>query len=236
MAVSYRIIAVLALVAALVAAATFLRPGTFVDGTYEAFSQATDKGFSWARVTMLRNKISAVELKTFDGRAQEKDLATYPWPETRQATEILPQRFVDRNTWDVDIVAKATSTSNQYKEAVRFALEKARRRPSIQTSHFNGTFMGRSEAGPYGYGLVWATINNDQVTNVLIREVVAATDTFKDFETYWPPAGAARDTMTTRLQTTVANVPNVDIVAGVTSSSQQWKQAAIEAVGKARIR
>lgn len=236
MAVSYRIIALLALVAAVVAAATLLRPGVYTDGTYEAFSQATDKGFGWARVTVQRNKITAVDLKTFDGRAQEKDLETYPWPETRQATEIMPQRFVDRNTWNVDIVARATGTSEQYKEAVRLALEKARRRPAITTAHFNGTFMGRSEAGQYGYGLVWATVNNDQVTNILIREVVAATDTFKDFETYWPPAGAARDTMTTRLQTAAANVPNVDIVAGVTSSSQQWRQATLDALAKARIR
>lgn len=236
MSSSYRIIALVALGAAVVAAVALLRPGVYTDGVYQAVSQADDKGYTWAKVTMRRSKIQAVELKEFDGKGKEKNLATYPWPEARQANEVMPQRFVDKNTWNVDIIAKATGSSEKYKESVKLALEKARRKPAITTTHFNGTFLGKSEEGPRGYGLVWVTISNDRITSVLIREIVAETGDFKDFETYWAPAAAARDTMTGRLKTAAANVPNVDIVAGVTTSSQQWKAAALNALANARFR
>ncbi len=236
MGITIRIIALIALIAAVIAAALGLRATVYTDGTYQAVSQANDKGYTWAQVTLRRDKITAVELKEFDGKAAEKDFATYPWAQARQANELLPQRFVEKNTWDVDIVAEATSSSNKYREAVKFALEKARRRPVMTTMHFDGTFLGRSAAGARGYGLAWTTLQNDRITDVELKEITETGD-FKDFETYWAPAGVARDRMTERLEAAApADVRNVDIVAGVTTSSQQWKAAVENALTSSRVR
>ncbi|MDP2872759.1 MAG: FMN-binding protein [Bacillota bacterium] len=237
MSVTIRIIALIALIAALIAAAAGLRTTVYTDGSYQAVSQANDKGYTWAQVTLRRDKITAVELKEFDGKAAEKDFATYPWAQARQANEVMPGRFVEKNTWDVDIVAEATSSSNKYREAVKFALEKARRKAAVTTTHFDGTFLGRTVAGPRGYGLAWVTVQNDNITDVLLKET-DQTGEFKDFATYaWAPARAAFEQMAERLKVAApADVPNVDIVAGATTSSQQWKDSVHNALTNARIR
>jgi uncharacterized protein with FMN-binding domain len=232
-----RLLAVLAAVM-LLAALTGCRPSTYVDGTYQAVSQADPKGYAWARVTIQGDKITGVEIKEITEKMIEKDLQTYPWEKTREAYTTLSAQFVSKNTWDVDTVAQATSSSRKYKEAVKLALEKAKRKAAVTTTYFNGTFLGKSEADGRGaYAVVWVTVENDKIKDVRLEEVIAD-GSFKDWATYsYEQAVPGREEMTARLiAATPATVANVDVVAEVTSSSNKWKAAVLNALASAKVK
>lgn len=234
-----RIVLIISLVglAILVLGIAACRPKVYTDGTFQAVSQANARGYAWARVTIARDRITRVELKEFDGTGREKDWATYPHPAAKQAWEQLPARFVAKNGWDVDIIAGATSSSNKYKEAVKLALERAKARPTVTTAYFGGTFMGVSDAGAQGWGVAWVTIENDRITKVEVTDVTAE-GALKDWDNYpHQAANAARAVMAQRFVAAgPAGAAGVDVVAGATGSSNNWKQAVQRALTAARVK
>ncbi len=153
----------------------------------------------------------------------------------------MPSKFVAKNDWNVDIIAEATNSCNKYKEAVKFALEKAKRKPAVTSTYFNGTFMGKSDEDR-GWGVVWVTIQNDAITEVKVTDIVVDEETGVAEEKDWPnyqyqQANEARPTMEQRLKAAgPGGIANVDIVAGVTGSCNKWKQAATRALASAKVK
>ena len=220
-----------------------------MDGTYEAFSSANSRGYGWARVTIAEDAITEVELKEFTDLAQEKDWETYGWPQAVQANQELPAQFVANNSYEVDIVAEATSSSNKYMEAVKFALEKAKNEPEMQTTYFDGMFMGNSDADERGnWAVVWVTIENDAITEVMLEQTTdvpieeGSEETEKKFKTpenytNYPKYFEAQESLQTAfVEAGPGGVADVDAVAEATGSSDLWKQAVADALAKAMIR
>ena len=212
-------------------------PKTYNDGVYTAVSQANQRGFVWVGVTISDDKITEVEIKEFDGVAAQKG-DDYPWDATHVAWVELAAQSVEKNTWDVDVVAEATTTSNKYREAAKFALEKAKATPTVTTTYFDGTFMGASEPDARGgYGIAWVTIENDEIIEVLVDEVTAD-GTRKDWPNYpWPQAAEAREVMADRFVAAGPDgIDDVDTVAQATGSSNHWKAAVQNALDSARVK
>ncbi|HAI21650.1 MAG TPA: hypothetical protein DCM14_07145 [Clostridiales bacterium UBA8153] len=246
-----RLATVVALVAVVAIAVVVFWPRTYRDGVFEAYSPANDRGYVWARVTIARDRIAAVELKEYDGVGLEKDLEIYVHPQTGQAIAHLQREFVRRNTANVDVFTGATSTSNKAIQAVQLALEKALNRPRAAGRYFNGTFMAISDVTERGWGIAWVTLQNDRITQVVLHETTprrdeaghAVTDakgrvvfTRKaiDGDRRYPhePWHTARVNMAADM--VARGRPTVDTVTGATGSARRWIQAAERALEMAR--
>jgi uncharacterized protein with FMN-binding domain len=108
--------------------ASWAREGEeYFDGVFQARSSADEHGYCVAVVTVEDGKIQDVVLKDIDEKGRLKDFESYPYEPSRRACEELPEKFVKANSWEVDIVAGATRSSLKYREAVKRAMESARR-------------------------------------------------------------------------------------------------------------
>ncbi|MBE3519879.1 MAG: FMN-binding protein [Firmicutes bacterium] len=213
------------------------KPRVYNDGVYKGISTADIHGYAIAEVTIKKDKIVAVKLSEITEKGEVKDYATYPYPEAKAANETMSRRFVEKNSADVDTVAKATNSSRKYIEAVKFALEKAKKRPTVTTKYWNGTFMGASQKDDRGRGVAWVTIENDKIVKVELEDVTPEGKfKFKDVgEAYaYPPVLEARDVMERRF--VEANGPNVDTFTGATESSRKWVEAVSNALANAATR
>jgi uncharacterized protein with FMN-binding domain len=245
------LVTVVGLVAVIAVVAVVFWPRTYRDGVFEAYSPADDRGYVWARVTIARDRITAVELKEFDRVGVEKDLEIYVHPQTGQAIAHLQRQFVARNTANVDVFTGATSTSNKSIQAVRLALEKALRRPAATGRYFNGTFMAISDVTDRGWGIAWVTVQNDRITQVVLHETTARRDDAGnvvtdakgrvvfvrraiDGDRRYPfePWHTTRVNMAADM--VARGTPRVDTVTGATGSAQRWVQAAERALERAR--
>jgi len=185
-------------------------------------------------VTVKSDKITSVDLLEITEKGTERNYSTYPYPKVKEAKEEMARRFVGRKDAKVDAVAGATRSSEKYIEAVRFALEKARKKPIVKTTYFNGTFMGRSRADDQGYGIALVTIKDDKITEVRLKEVTSENE-FKDYVTYpWTKVIEAKVELERRF--VEKNSAQVDTYAGATHSSIKWIEAVSNALKTARVR
>lgn len=155
------------------------KPAVYKDGTYTAVSDATDKGYMKAEVTIAKDKITALKLYGYGSLALEKP-ASYPHAEYHKVLSDLPAAMIKNNKAKVDIIAKATGSSNQSIQAVERALEKALVKPSSTAKYFDGTFMAMSDVGDKGWTIVWVTVANDKITAVNLHSTTPAKE--KDAE------------------------------------------------------
>ena len=218
-----------------VTTASGCRPKLYNDGTYKGISQADDKGYAVADVTIQRDRITAVTLKEVTELGVDKDYATYPYAPAKEANVEMAKRFVGKqDTKGVDAYTGATSSSKKYIEAVNFALEKARKTPMVKTTYFDGTFYGRSKSGETGYGVAWVTMKGDKITAVKLDDVTEK-GVFKDWVTYpYPKALEAKDAMEKRF--VEKGSAAVDVFSGATTSSTHWMEAVSNALTNARVR
>jgi len=145
------------------------------DGVFTAFSDATDRGYMEVTLTIKDDKITAAQVRGFDGLGLEKP-DTYRHQPFLTAKAELPKRFVAQNSWDVDLVTGATTSSNQSRMAALRALQKARITPTTAATLFDGTYMAISDRTERGWGIAWVTISNDKITNVVFHETTQARD------------------------------------------------------------
>lgn len=208
-------------------------PRIYNDGTYKAFSQADANGYALAEVTIKKDRITAVKFTEYTGTGVEKDFSTYSYAKAAEANQEMPKRFVGRKDANVDTYSGATESSKKYIEAVSLALEKARKTPTIKTTYFDGTFMGRSSDATQ-WGIAWVTIKDDKIIAVQLDEVTE-NGTLKDWKTYpYTKALEARTEMAKRF--IQKGSADVDAYSGATQSSVKWIQAVHNALQSARIR
>lgn len=200
------------------------------DGTYTTYSSASDRGgFVQAEVTIEDDGIVGVELAEYQNDYVPKD-EDYDWDEWHEAMKVLPERFIEANSHEVDIITDATSTSNMAIDAV----EKALTRASGDEDPFDGTFVGRSDESDRGaYGVATVTVVGGEIEDVGLEEVQDDGE-FKNEDNYdYEEFFEAQEEMPKRFAE--ANSPDVDIYTGATGSSEMWMQAVKRALEKAGI-
>jgi len=201
--------------------------------TFIGYSDASDHGYAMAVVTIEDNRISEVILKEFTELSVEKDFSTYEYPPSVEANTLLPQRFIEVQGTEVDLIAGATASSNRYKQAVERALISAKKEES-ERQYFDGVFQGRSKADNHGYGIALVEIKDDKITSVELKEVDEKGE-LKDFSTYphEPSRKAHKELPQWFVQ---SNSPNIDNFTGATHSTDKYKEAVENALVKAAIK
>ena len=113
---------------ALVKASWAEKDGEYFDGVFQARSEIDDHGYCIAVVKIKDDKITDAVLKDIDAKGQEKDFEKYDYEPSKKAFKELPERFVRENSYQVDIVTGATHSSIKYRDAVKKAMESAKKR------------------------------------------------------------------------------------------------------------
>lgn len=211
------------------------KQATYQDGTFVAVSDATDKGYMQAEVTIKNDKITAVKLAGVDSLGLEKT-DDYPYEPHHQAVAELEETMVAKNTWDVDAVAQATHTSSEAKLAAQRALEKALVKPSSEAKYFDGTFMAISDKDEKGWTIAWVTLKDDKITDVVLHSTTTSKEDPDKFvrkdETY-PYAPYHEAVKTLPEQFVAQNGTDVEGVTGATGTTETAKQAVENALNKA---
>lgn len=213
-------------------------PAVYKDGTYIGVSDASDKGYMRAEITIKQDKLESVKLVGLDGLGLEKT-EDYPYEQYHTAIVDLAKEMTEKNTWDVDAVAKATSTSDQSKQAAQRAMEKALAEPTATATYFDGTFMAISEQTERGWTIAWVTVEDDAITKVVIHSTAAKTDdngnvsfARKDdsypYEVYFEALELIPERMVAN------NSTDIEAVTGATSTTDQAKEAAAQALESAK--
>lgn len=208
----------------------------YIAGTYRAYSDSTDKGYTWAEVTIKDDKISEVKLGGTNGFGDEKP-ESYPHQPYHQGISELPAKFVAANSSKVDVITGATGSSNQWMQAVERALENGLAKKESQAKYFDGVYMGASDQTEKGRGVVLVTVKDDKITEVVVKASTftkeeTPKEVFKDENYAYEAFHKAVDEMPAKF--VAANSSKVDIVTGATSSSNQWMQGVERALEKAK--
>ena len=191
---------------------------------YVGYSEANDHGYMEAEVIMEGEEILDVVLTEYRQTGKTKG-SEYSYEEFHEAMAVLPEKFVEANSADVDTVSGATGTTNKAKQAVKMALDKAE-----GITQFDGKYLGVSEASERGsQGVAWVTVSNGEITDVKLAEYSEGEAKGDDYS--YDKFHNAVDEMPERF--VEANSHDVDIYSGATGSSGRWKQAVMRALVKA---
>ncbi len=194
------------------------------DGEFIGYSEADENGYVKAAVTLEGGDIISVDLTEYTEKEEAKG-EDYPWDDWHEAMEVLPERFEEANSSDVDIVSGATGTSEKAMEAVEMARQKAE-----GVEQFDGTYLGTSAEDNGGWGVAWVTVEGESIVDVRLEEVTDG-DEFKDEDYGWDHWYEAREAMPEWF--VEADSPDVDTFTEATSSSQMWREAVENALEKA---
>ncbi len=198
----------------------------YEDGSYTAVSEADERGYAEAEVTITDGEIVEVSLKEYDDLGMQKD-EEYEYDIWHEAIEELPERFVEANSAAIDVYTNATSTSEKSMDAVDKALQRA----EGYTETFDGTFMGVSEVDERGsLGIALVTLQNGDIIEVDLKEADEEGE-FKDEEYDYEPWVEAAEEMPERF--VEADSAEVDVYTEATSSSEKWMEAVERAMEKA---
>ena len=210
------------------------------NGTFFASSNATARGYMTAEVTIENDKITAVTLVGYGNLATEKDEtygAAAGYTGYHEMKAELPKAFVEKNTWDVDIYTGATSSSNQSKQAVQRAMEKALVNKPAGGKYYDGMFMAMSDVGGRAndWAVVLVTIENDKIVEVVINETRNVTNdagvtskAFKDAEYAWDEYHEALIELPKAF--IAKNSAEIDVFTGATGTSTNAMQAVARAL------
>ena len=199
-------------------------------GTFTGYSTATDNGYAWAKVTIKGDDITDVQLMEVLSTGNEKDYNTYKYEPSVKAYQVMPGRFEEADTADVDVYTGATDSSEKYKEAVARALDYAN--GGKEGTYYDGKFQGESERTEYGYAVALVTIRDDKINDVELKETNGEGE-WKDFDNYeWEAAVEAHEEMPERF--VESNSPEVDLYTNATQSSIRYKEAVKNALRHAR--
>ncbi|MFP4016413.1 MAG: FMN-binding protein [Halanaerobiales bacterium] len=189
--------------------------------TYTGYSEATDNGYAWAKVTIQGDDITEVELMEVLSTGNEKDYETYKYEPSVKAYQEMPQRFVEADSAEVDVYTGATHSSEKYIEAVSRALDYAE--GGLEGKYYDGTFQGESIKTEYGYAVALVTLRDEEISDVELMEYGGDGEQ-KDFDIYeWDAAVEAHNEMPERF--IEANSTEVDLYSNATQSSIRYKEA-----------
>lgn len=107
---------------------------TYKDGTYDGAGDAWDYGMENATVVVDDSKIVSITLRRLDKDGKEVNYDLFAgqttdgkvYPNLKQFRTDMAEQMIDRQTYDVDTISGATTSTKNWKLAVQRALEKAR--------------------------------------------------------------------------------------------------------------
>ncbi len=217
----------------LVLSLSLVSQAAYVDGTYEAWSDAGPKSIQSSKVFIEDGKIVAVVLREYTDKHVEKDFSTYSWPQAGEAARTLGAQFVKNQAAEADIITGATGSSTGWIQATERALIKASD-VAPANIYFDGTFLGRSETSSYGqyYKVVWVTLKDDKIVDYKSQRVLPD-GTIQDpsTEVYGWPLEMARDAY--KEAAIKAEPGYVDVISGATGLTHQSNHAVRDALDKA---
>ncbi|MFW6022936.1 MAG: FMN-binding protein [Halanaerobiaceae bacterium] len=198
--------------------------------TYTGYSNATDNGYAWAKVTIEGDDITDVQLMEVLSTGNEKDYESYNHEPSVEAYQRMPERFEEADSADVDVYSGATDSSKKYIEAVQRALDYVQ--GGEEGTYYDGKFQGESRRTENGYAVALITIVDDKLNDVELKETDSEGE-WKDFSEYeWEAAVEAHEEMPERF--VEANSPEVDLYTNATQSSIRYKEAVKNALRHAR--
>jgi uncharacterized protein with FMN-binding domain len=223
--------------------------GTYNDGTYTAVSaNANARGFVEVTLTIAADEVTDVAIVEFDGFGVPKDYATYgvegafDGSDLQEAHETLAAAMVEGNTWDVDTVTDATSTSNKTRSAAQLAMEKALVEPASGNTYFDGTFFAVSDQDQRGnFVIALVTVEDDVIVAVELSEATATEEgiSLKDYDDYGQEGvfdgsnlQAAHEALAAAMVEN--NSADVDVATGATGTSTKAMEAAQRALDIAK--
>lgn len=204
----------------------------YLDGEYFNYSEADNYGFASAKVTINDNKIVNVQLTEYNERGQPKDMSTYPYQPTIRGFEVMAQRFVEKNTADVDIYTGSTHSSKKYIDAVNkcLLLATANGEEKLNAQYFDGTFLGTSPINDEHYGLAWVSIENDKIIDISIEEVV-----YLNFVNWEVGEYKELAELREQFQNIVINAGHLNVDFNASPNVDLWQQASQNALDRASI-
>lgn len=220
---------VVTVMALMLAVSALASAAKYEDGVYLGFSDANRRGYMMAIVTVQNDKIVSVMLNELQQTGVAKD-ASYPWPQFHEAMQVLPQRFVEANSADIDGFSGATGTADKAKQAVARALDKALVDKGTR-KYQDGTFYGISTDREKSAGVAWVTIKDDKIVKVEVDEFLDD-GSWKDWPNY--PWKQAYEAMAVYEAAFVeAQGPEIDTVSQATGSGVKYMQAVAAALAQA---
>ncbi len=179
----------------------------YKDGTYTGVGKGKNPDLKVA-VTIKDNKITNVEIISNNETKGKEALNT------------IPNKIVDTQSTDVDVVSGATMTSKGIMEAVNDALSQAEIKDVKQKKYNDGTYTGIGQ-GKSPDLKVAVTVKDDKIVNV---EIVSNNET-KGKEALNTVPKEIMDTQST----------SVDVVSGATMTSKGIMEAVNNALSQAEI-
>ena len=222
---------------------------TYNDATYTAVSaNANARGYAEVTLSIAGDEITDVSIVEYDGYGNPKDYETYGQEGVfdgsvlQAAHEALSAAMVDNNTYNVDVVSGATSTSEKAMSAARLAMEKALVEPVSDNTYFDGTFFAVSDQDGRGnFVIALVTVEDDEIVAVNLAEATETEDgiTLKNYEDYGQEGvfdgsvlQAAHEALAAAMVDN--NTSNVDLVSGATGTSEKAVEAAQQALEAAK--
>lgn len=107
--------------------------GAYADGNYEAFGDQWDHGQESATVVIADGEITEVYLKRLTTDGEEVDYELWKgeeidgklYPNLKQFKEDMATSMIEAQSYDVDIISGATTSTENWKLAAQRALEEA---------------------------------------------------------------------------------------------------------------
>ena len=103
---------------------------TYKDGTYYGEGEHWEHGYEAAEVTIEGGKITKIVLKRMTTDGQEVNYDEWTGedgrPNLKQFREDMAKEMIEKQTYEVDTISTATTTSEGWKQAVKNALDKAK--------------------------------------------------------------------------------------------------------------
>ncbi|CAH2214469.1 FMN-binding protein [Tepidibacter aestuarii] len=107
---------------------------TYKNGVYEANGDKWEYGSEQAIVTIEDDKIKNIDLKRLDASGEEVDYDMWTgqevegkvFPNLKEYRISMKDEMIEKQTYDVDSIAGATVTTDNWKIAVQRALEEAK--------------------------------------------------------------------------------------------------------------
>lgn len=195
------------------------------DGTFVGTTAADDHGnYGIATITIEGGKYKDVKYVEISGKDhQPKTTANYTYQDGLNAIAALPKALLEKQDIDkVDVIAKATGTSNTFKAAVKSALANASK--DAKTGMVDGTYEITTPADSHGYykkGSI--TVAGGAVTAVNYNEYNAENKPKSEIGYKHQPALDAIAALPGKLVEAKGDVSKVDVVAGATSTTNTFK-------------
>lgn len=104
--------------------------GDYKDGTWEAKGEMTEHGYEAVEVTTKAGKIESIDLKRIDADENEVDYDEWDGsgdlPNLKEVREDMAKEMIEKQSADVDTVAGATSSGDNWIKLVKEALDQAK--------------------------------------------------------------------------------------------------------------